>query len=198
LGAIKSAIDRSDEAPFWQQKSLPYCEAILSVLIPLREQNLLFDPEGKPMEALTMELFLRWCDLMSLKTLAFTLAKSNTAQKLMRTKYDAQTAATYEPIDLEVLGTYLSTIPLISRQWQISITTIHIGTTTLLNTSSMGINTHTMRSKLKNIRWQPFFTKAPDAVAFYHHLNTAEPRYKEQLLEKFVLITLLICHAQQP
>jgi len=44
LGAIKAAIDRSDEAPFWQQKTLPYCEAILSVLIPLREQNLLFDP----------------------------------------------------------------------------------------------------------------------------------------------------------
>jgi hypothetical protein len=136
LGAIKSAIDRSDEAPFWQQKTLPYCEAILSVLIPLRKQNLLFTPEGNPASALTMELFLRWCDLMSLKTLAFTLAKSNTAEKLMRTKYDAQSCAAYTPIDLEVLGTYLSvyTINLSdeSIDFPISNYNLHIGMTTLI------------------------------------------------------------------
>lgn len=136
LGAIKAAIDRSDEAPFWQQKTLPYCEAILSVLIPLREQNLLFDPEGNPASALTMELFLRWCDLMSLKTLAFTLAKSNTAEKLMRTKYDAQAAAAYAPIDLEILGTYLSvyTVNLSdeSIDFPISNYNLHIGMTTLV------------------------------------------------------------------
>lgn len=136
LGAIKSAIDRSDEAPFWQQKTLPYCEAILSVLIPLREQNLLFDPEGKPAPVLTMELFIRWCDLMSVKTLAFTLANSNTAGKLMRTKYDTQAAATYEPIDLEILGTYLSvyTVNLSdeSIDFPISNYNLHIGMTTLI------------------------------------------------------------------
>lgn len=136
LGAIKSAIDRSDEAPFWQQKTLPYGEAILSVLIPLREQNLLFDPEGKPAPVLTMELFVRWCDLMSVKTLAFTLAKSNTAGKLMRTKYDVQAAATYEPIDLEILGTYLSvyTVNLSdeSIDFPISNYNLHIGMTTLI------------------------------------------------------------------
>ncbi|MDP1784376.1 MAG: hypothetical protein Q8K81_02995 [Sulfuricurvum sp.] len=136
LGAIKAAIERSDEAPFWQQKTLPYCEAILSVLIPLREQTLLFDPEGNPAPALTMELFLRWCDLMSLKTLAFTLAKSNTAQKLMRTKYDAQAAAAYLPIDLETLGTYLSgyTVNLSDESIDFPITNynLHIGMTTLV------------------------------------------------------------------
>lgn len=136
LGAIKVAIERSDEAPFWQQKTLPYCEAILSVLIPLREQKLLFTPEGKPMDELTMELFLRWCDLMSVKTLAFTLAKSNTAEKLMRTKYDAQRAATYEPIDLETLGRYLSvyTVNLCDESIDFPITNynLHIGMTTLI------------------------------------------------------------------
>jgi hypothetical protein len=136
LGAIKAAIDRSDEAPFWQQKTLPYCEALLSVLIPLREQNLLFDPEGNPAPALTMELFLRWCDLMSVKTLAFTLAKSNTAEKLMRTKYDVQRAAAYVPIDLEVLGTYLSVYSVNlsdeSIDFPISNYNLHIGMTTLV------------------------------------------------------------------
>lgn len=136
LGAIKIAIERSDEAPFWQQKTLPYCEAILSVLIPLREQELLFTPEGKPMEALTMDLFLSWCDLMSVKTLAFTLAKSNTAEKLMRTKYPTERAAAYLPIDLETLGTYLSlyTINLSDESIDFPITNynLHIGMTTLI------------------------------------------------------------------
>ena len=105
LGAISTGLDRSDEAPFWRQKSLPLCEAILSVLIPLREQHLLFDPEGHPHSELTPALFLRWCDLYSLKTLAFTLAKSNNEGKLLRTKI---TTDAYQPIDLEQLGTYLS------------------------------------------------------------------------------------------
>lgn len=105
LGAISATLERSDEAPFWRQKTLPFVEAILSVLIPLREQKLLFDPEGNAHETLTPALFLRWCDLMSLKTLAFTLAKSNDQKKLVRTKITAQT---YQPIDLEILGKYLS------------------------------------------------------------------------------------------
>lgn len=136
LGAIKAATDRSDEALLWQQKTPPYCEALLSVLIPLREQKLLFDPEGNPAPVLTMELFLRWCDLMSVKTLAFTLAKSNTAKKLMRTKYDAHACAAYVPIDLEVLGTYLSmyTVNLSdeSIDFPISNYNLHIGITTLI------------------------------------------------------------------
>jgi len=105
LGAISATLERSDEAPFWRQKTLPFVEAILSVLIPLQEQHLLFDPEGNAFETLTPALFLRWCDLMSLKTLAFTLAKSNDQGKLVRTKITTQT---YQPIDLEILGKYLS------------------------------------------------------------------------------------------
>lgn len=136
LGAIKAAIERSDEAPFWQQKTIPYCEAILSVLIPLREQKLLFNPEGVPADELTMDLFIRWCDLMSLKTLAFTLAKSNTAEKLMRTKYSPEQAGNYLPIDLETLGTYLSTytVNLSDESIDFPITNynLHIGMTTLV------------------------------------------------------------------
>ncbi|MCI4406035.1 MAG: hypothetical protein JHC35_01965 [Sulfuricurvum sp.] len=105
LGSISARLERSDEAPFWKQKSLPLCEAILSVLIPLREQHLLFDPEGNPHAELSSELFLRWCDLYSLKILAFTLAKSNELGKLSRTNI---TTDAYQPIDLEILGKYLS------------------------------------------------------------------------------------------
>jgi len=133
LGAVSTALERSDEAPFWREKSVPLCEAILSVLIPLREQNLLFDPEGNHCSELTPELFLRWCDLFSLRTLAFTLAKSNTQGKLLRTKINTEA---YQPIDLEILGTYLSgySVNLDNEMVDFPVTNynLHIGMTTLL------------------------------------------------------------------
>ncbi|MGA9045662.1 hypothetical protein [Sulfuricurvum sp.] len=136
LGAFSSALERSDEAPFWRQKSLPFCEAILSVLIPLREQKLLFDPEGNHHSKLTSELFIRWCDLLSLKTLAFTLANSNKEGKLVRTKLDTTLCAVYEPIDLEILGRYLSgySVNLENEMVDFPITNynLHIGMTTLI------------------------------------------------------------------
>lgn len=136
LGAISTALERSDEAPFWRQKTLPYCEAILSVLIPLRNQKLLFDPEGVAHTELTPKLFLRWCDLLSLKTLAFTLAKSNQEGKLVRTRIDATRAATYQPIDLEITGKYLSSYSVnLSDEWvdfPITNYNLHIGITSLI------------------------------------------------------------------
>lgn len=133
LGAISATLERSDEAPFWRQKTLPFVEAILSVLIPLREQYLLFDPEGNAHEVLTPALLLRWCDLMSLKTLAFTLAKSNDQGKLVRTKI---TNEIYQPIDLEILGKYLSsyTINLVDETLDFPIRNynLHIGISDLI------------------------------------------------------------------
>jgi hypothetical protein len=133
LGAISTALDRSDEAPFWRQKSLPFCEAVLSVLIPLREQNLLFDPEGNPHCEFSSELFIRWCDLLSLRSLAFTLAKSNDAGKLLRTKIDTDS---YQSIDLELLGKYLSgyNVNLENEMVDFPVTNynLHIGMTSLI------------------------------------------------------------------
>jgi len=71
--------------------------------------------------------------MMSLKTLAFTLAKSNEAGKLLRTKI---TASDYSPIDLEILGTYLSSYTVnLEDEWQdfpITNYNLHIGITTLI------------------------------------------------------------------
>lgn len=136
LGAISTALERSDEAPFWRQKSVPLCEAILSVLIPLRELHLLFDPEGIPHAELTPALFIRWCDLLSLKTLAFTLANSNKEAKLVRTKHSADLCISYTPIDLEILGKYLSGYSVnLNDEWvdfPISNYNLHIGMTSLI------------------------------------------------------------------
>ncbi|MDD2782475.1 hypothetical protein [Sulfuricurvum sp.] len=141
LASITTALDRSDEAPFWRQKSLPFCEAVLSVLIPLRDQQLLFDPEGNPHSELSPTLFLRWCDLLSLRTLAFTLAKSNTAGKLLRTKIDTES---YQPIDLEILGKYLSSynVNLDNEMVDFPVTNynLHIGMTSLLTKILEGKN----------------------------------------------------------
>lgn len=107
MSALKIALNHTNEPPFWTEKILPYTEALLSVLIPLREQNLLFTPENKPVTALSTDLFLSWCDLMSAKTLAFTLQESNTKGSLERVQIEKEHANTYKAIDLESLGKYL-------------------------------------------------------------------------------------------
>ena len=105
---MKTALERSDESPFWVDKVLPLSRALLSVLLPLREQGLLFTPEGKPETLLTPELFVRWCDLMNMKHLAFTLQLSNEKGRLERTKHDEARASAYTALELESLGGYLS------------------------------------------------------------------------------------------
>ena len=106
--AIGSELEKRNESPFWSDKVVPFSRAILSVLIPLRDMDLLFTPEGKKVDELTPELFLDWSDFLSLKTLAFTLAKSNEAGKLLRTSLPKEECKRYESIDLETLGSYLS------------------------------------------------------------------------------------------
>lgn len=108
VGKIAQELETRNESPFWGDKVVPFSQAILSVLVPLRDNGLLFTPEGKYIDVLTPELFLDWSDFLSLKTLAFTLASSNEVGKLLRTQLDANKCETYKTIDLSDLGTYLS------------------------------------------------------------------------------------------
>jgi hypothetical protein len=108
LDAIEVALKNSSESPFWAEKVLPFSQAVLSTLLALREQNLLFSPEGKPEDKLNIELFLNWCDLYSLRFLAFSLQKSNESKELRDTKYDSLTCKAYQEVDLQELGSYLS------------------------------------------------------------------------------------------
>ena len=105
LEAYTIALDNSNEEDFWKEKILPYVDAVLSVLLPLKEQNLLFTPEGKVVEQIDKDFFYRWCDLVCLRTLAFILEESNHKQKLVRTDYiDVK----YSQVDLQLLGEYLN------------------------------------------------------------------------------------------
>ncbi len=108
VDAIHAELQTRNESPFWGDKVVPFATAILSVLVPLRDANMLFTPEGASADTLTPELFLDWSDFLSLKTLAFTIQKSNNAGKLLRTRLDDVKCEKYEEIDLKLLGDYLA------------------------------------------------------------------------------------------
>lgn len=108
LEILENELKNRNESPFWKDRVVPFSEAILSVLVPLRDANMLFDPEGKAISELTPELFFRWSDFVSLKSLAFTIQKSNEAAILLRTKLDDMICKNYKEIDLKILGDYLS------------------------------------------------------------------------------------------
>ena len=97
-----------NESPFWADKVVPFSEAILSILVPLRDNSMLFNTQGKLEEQLTPELFLEWSDFVSLKMLVFTVQKSNVAKTLQRTDLDKELCSKYQEIDLKLLGDYLS------------------------------------------------------------------------------------------
>ena len=44
VSVLQTALKTSKESPMWTEKAIPLSEAILSVLIPLSEQNLLVTP----------------------------------------------------------------------------------------------------------------------------------------------------------
>lgn len=108
LDVLESELKKRNESPFWADKVVPFTNAILSVLIPLRDSKMLFNPEGKEESELTPELFFRWSDFVSLKTLAFTIQKSNEAGRLLRTKLESSKCEEYKNIDLKNLEDYLA------------------------------------------------------------------------------------------
>jgi len=108
INVIEKELKLRNESPFWADKVVPFSRAILSVLVPLRDNNILFSPEGDKIDILTPELFLQWSDFLSLKTLAFTIQKSNAISKLQRTSLDKESCLRYKEIDLSDLGNYLA------------------------------------------------------------------------------------------
>ena len=134
IKVLEDKLKNSEEPDFWKEKIIPFTEAILSVLLPLKEQNILFNPEGQIVEEINSELFYRWTDLVCLKTLAFILQESNEKNTLVRTDYNN---VKYSYIDLEKLGTYLSSnrvniIDEDSLDFPMSIYNLHQGMVTII------------------------------------------------------------------
>ncbi len=105
---LEAELKTRNESPFWAEKVVPFSTAILSILIPLRDMDMLFNPQGNAVQKLTPELFLEWSDFVSLKMLAFTIQKSNAAGELLRTNLDEEVCKNYQEIDLKLLGDYLA------------------------------------------------------------------------------------------
>jgi len=134
IKVLEDKLKNSEEPDFWKEKIIPFTEAILSVLLPLNEQRILFNPEGQIVEEINSELFYRWTDLVCLKTLAFILQESNEKNTLVRTDYNN---VKYSYIDLEKLGTYLSSnrvniIDEDSLDFPMSIYNLHQGMITII------------------------------------------------------------------
>jgi len=134
IKVLEDKLKNSEEPDFWKEKIIPFTEAILSVLLPLKEQNILFNPEGQIVNTIDSELFFRWSDLVCLKTLAFIIEQSNEQNKLVRTEYKN---VEYKTINLEKLGVYLSSnkVNLVdedSLDFPLSIYNIHQGMITVI------------------------------------------------------------------
>ena len=134
IKVLEDKLKNSEEPDFWKEKIIPFTEAILSVLLPLKEQNILFNPEGQIVNTIDSELFFRWSDLVCLKTLAFVIQESNEKNTLVRTDYNN---VKYSYIDLEKLGTYLSSNRIIiidedSLDFPMSIYNLHQGMITII------------------------------------------------------------------
>ena len=108
VNTLAAELKTRNESPFWADKVVPFSTAILSILIPLRDANILFNAQGDAVKELTPDIFLEWSDFVSLKILAFTIQKSNDAGELQRTKLPRDICQKYEEIDLQLLGNYLS------------------------------------------------------------------------------------------
>ncbi|MDY0233357.1 MAG: hypothetical protein RBS11_04900 [Sulfurimonas sp.] len=92
---LAKELQTRNESAFWASRVVPFSEAILSVLVVLRDKKKLFNPEGVVVEELTPELFFRWSDFVSLKSLAFKIQRSNRATDESKTNIDLSKLASY-------------------------------------------------------------------------------------------------------
>ncbi len=104
LKVLSEKLDNSDEANFWKERIIPYVKTILTLLMPLQEQKLLFTPEGEEVDILNDQLFFRWADLVCLRVLYFIIKQSNERNELLRTKHKNKS---YKFIDIEEVENYL-------------------------------------------------------------------------------------------
>jgi hypothetical protein len=77
IDIIGTMLDTSGDNAFWSGRALIMMKGLLSLLIPLRDADLLFDPQGNKVNVLTFSEIMRWIDLQNLKELYFTIRESN-------------------------------------------------------------------------------------------------------------------------
>jgi len=107
---IGNMLDTSGDNAFWSGRALTMMKALLSILIPLRDMDLLFDPKFNKQEILTLGLLVKWIDLQNLKTLYFLIKRSNELGYLDIDGWPEEWKKRYQPIDIDRLESYLTSV----------------------------------------------------------------------------------------
>jgi len=107
---IGNMLDTSGENGFWAGRALTMMKALLSILVPLRDMDLLFDPKGNHQPILTLSLLVKWIDLTNLKNLYWIIRESNELGYLDIDTFNQNEKERYTPIDYERLESYLTSV----------------------------------------------------------------------------------------
>lgn len=74
---IGNMLDTGGDNSFWSGRALAMMKGLLSILVPLRDNGLMFDPTGKKVDVLTFSFLGKWIDMQNLKMLYFTIKEAN-------------------------------------------------------------------------------------------------------------------------
>ena len=109
---IGNMLDTSGDNAFWSGRAITAMKALLSILVPLRDMGLLWTPDNKKAPILTFSVLNEWLgDLQSLKTLYFTIKRSNELGYLDKLDvFTEEEVNRYKPIDYKRLQNYLASV----------------------------------------------------------------------------------------
>lgn len=109
---IGNMLDTTGENAFWSGRAITAMKALLSILVPLRDMGLLWTPDGKRAPILTFSVLSEWLgDLQNLKTLYFTIKRSNEMGFLDKLDvFDEEECKKYKPINYKRLQNYLASV----------------------------------------------------------------------------------------
>lgn len=74
---IGNLLEQGGDNAFWSGRALSMMKGLLSILVVLKDNNLLFTPNGEKSEILTFTLLQKWIDDKNLKKLYFTIKVAN-------------------------------------------------------------------------------------------------------------------------
>jgi len=107
---IGNMLETSGDNAFWAGRALSFMKGLLSVLVPLRDMGLLFNPEMEREEILTFGVINKWIALQDLRTLYWVIKKSNDAGTFIVDCFSPEEKAKYKPINLDRLKAYLASV----------------------------------------------------------------------------------------
>jgi hypothetical protein len=107
---IGNMLDTGGDNAFWAGRALTMMKGVLSVTIPLRDQGLLYTPQKEKINIYTLGDLVKWIDLTNLKDLYFTIKDANELGYLDIDCFTQEEKDKYEPISLDRLESYLSSV----------------------------------------------------------------------------------------